>query len=172
MMKIWTSDWWNSLSSCSSFLSSPNTSERDRGRVLIFSAKGINRLVITKTTFFFCFQLLLGFGLICYPLTELLSNVRTGQISRDWWNQERTLASGGKQTNKQKESQIYENFFLLQKATDLVSKSSTTWHHSFKGKWAGINTLKIFNIRLLPYLWFLFSCSTSVEVKHSKMNHH
>lgn len=39
MMKICTSDWWNSTSSCSSFLSCPNTSERERGRVLILSAK-------------------------------------------------------------------------------------------------------------------------------------
>lgn len=35
MMKMWTSDCLNSSSSCSSFLSSPNTSERDRGMLLI-----------------------------------------------------------------------------------------------------------------------------------------
>lgn len=39
MMKTWASDWWNSLSSWSSFLSSPNTSERDRGMLAIFSKK-------------------------------------------------------------------------------------------------------------------------------------
>lgn len=40
MKKMWTSDWWNSSSSYSSFLSSPNTSERERGMVvLIFSGE-------------------------------------------------------------------------------------------------------------------------------------
>lgn len=48
MMKMWTSDWWNSSSSCSSFLSSPNTSERERGMLLIFSEMQTKNPVKTK----------------------------------------------------------------------------------------------------------------------------
>lgn len=49
MMKMWASDWWNSSSSCSSFLSSPNTSERERGMFAIFSKKQTKNKVFLNT---------------------------------------------------------------------------------------------------------------------------
>lgn len=55
MMKTWASDWWNSSSSCSSFLSSPNTSERERGILfVIFPKKQTKRKNSKKKKIYQC----------------------------------------------------------------------------------------------------------------------